>query len=50
MSLEEVNITVWTCSNLPPSGESLKTMSEPPDELRGVRMRSFAVPTTTYHS
>jgi len=38
------------CSSFVPSGDSLKRTRDPPEHVRGLRVRSLAVPTTTYHS
>ena len=45
-----ISLTVWTCSSFVPSGDSLKRTRDPPEHVRGLRVRSLAVPTTTYHS
>ena len=41
---------MWTCSSFAPSGVSLNNIRDPPEHVRGLRVRSLAVPTTTYHS
>ena len=41
---------MWTCSSFAPSGVSLNKIRDPPEHVRGLRVRSRAVPTTTYHS
>ena len=43
-------LTVWTCSSFVQSAENLKRTSEPFEQDRGERIKSLAVPTTTYHS
>jgi len=45
-----MSLTVWTCSSFAPSGVSLNKIRDPPEHVRGLRVRSRAVPTTTYHS